>query len=1135
MRYRAAPPLVLTKLQPPVATQEIITRRSLDDFGERVLKHRLALVCAAAGYGKTTLLGTLYAQPWPVAWYSLGKSDSDPAVFLYCLREGLKLALKHRAQPLLKDIPQGTRTRDDVAAHLAHLVNGLSEIPCDHIIIALDDFHLVEKSKSLVWFVNQLIATIPVNTHLVLSSRTNVSIPSVPKLRVSGQVLDVREYDLRFDSDEALQLLEKGHHVTLPRPQIDALVEQMEGWPIGLHLAAQSLSQRTARDAEDFLSRLSSLGQPLFDYLAEEVFSQQPRSVQEFMLRSSILTQMDEDTCNAILKRDDSGQMLRRILRSNVFLSSLDGALFRYHQLFRDFLRHRLSQNQQEFLRMHAAAADHFASIGHEDQAIYHFLAAKQFRRAGELISAASDRLLRTSRFDTLAFWIQELPSAVVDEFPELLFRRAEIDHIRGRYDSSLQWYDRAARVCRARGDAIGVSRVLERKGRILTWRVGEPQNAERLHKEALAYLGEENKLERAALLADLARDRMSAGELNLGFELYHQAIQLYDDLGDTGREGKLATLINPGAWLYFDRGDFCRSIALLQQAASLAVELDCKHQLAECYNTMSSHLFMWGKVEESRICAEKALELSRRLASDFGQGVALMNLANIIEDEGDERSEEYLKWHRRALDIFETAGNRRFCIATLNFMSAACRHRGLAIEAAKYAQQALILARGGTAPWLIAWSASNLGAAKIDSNVTQALDLLEEAMDTFSNYEDKHNLTQVHLWFAAALRKTEDPAWIDHLHICLQLARDGGYECTLRREKRISLTLLIEALKEEVEIDYVSALLPSFGDAALNHLVTLLENPKHTVRLAAMAVLSKIDSGCGWKALLRCARHPDPSIRAAANSSLAITRIPEPPPLDIYCLGPFQVNLGVTPIADEEWKRRKVKSLLKYIASSRDMCASKDEIIDVFWPDIDPDAANNNFYRTLHHLRRLLDENAASDNANYVLFEGGMVRLSAELVARIDTEDFERLAREGRRIASAGNHDLALLSLEAAVQLYRGDFLADDPYEDWTQPKREHLREVYFSTLTRLSDLHAQRRNWDAACEYLRRILALDNTREDIHLRLISCLASSGNHSEAIKQYQRCERALKEELETEPAPETKAFFSKIVRQTGTV
>ena len=1130
MKDRLSAPLVLTKLQPPAPAKGIIPRRSLTDFGDRVLRHRLTLVSAAAGYGKTTLLGTLRALPAPVAWYSLGRSDRDPAVFLYCLREALRMVLGNGAGPLVENIPRGTRTRDDLEGHLAHLVNGLSKIPCEHVVVALDDFHHVEDSKSLIWFVNQLIAALPANTHLVLSSRTNVSIPAVPKLRVSGQVLDIREYDLRFDSEEALQLLERSHRVMLSRAQVDVLVEQMEGWPIGLHLAAQSLSQRGESDAEDFLSDLSRADQPLFEYLAEEVFSQQPREIQEFMLHSSILTRLDEDTCDAILQRSDSGQVLRRILRSNVFLSSVDDSRFKYHQLFRDFLRHRLSQNQQEFLRVHTNAANYFQAIGEEEIAIYHLLAAREYRQAAELISASSDRLLTTSRFDTLAFWIQQLPAALLEEYPELLFRRAEIDHVRGRYDSSLQWYDRAARVYRLRGDAVGLSRVLQRKGRILTWRVAEPQNAERLHHEALAYLGEEHKSERACLLAELARDRMTAGELTLGFQFYHEAIQLYDSLGEAGREGKLATLINPGAWLYFDRGDFCQSIALLQQAAGLARELDCKHQLAECYNTLSSHLFLWGKVEESRTYAEKALELCRQLGSDFGQGVALMNLANVMEDGTDERS-EHLKWHRRALDIFETAGNRRFCIATLNFMSGACRHRGLTIEAAKYAQQAFALASSCTAPWLTAWSASNLGVAKIDSNVEQAIDLLEQALESFQNYEDRHNLTQVHLWFAVALHKTGNPAWVDHLRASLQLARDGGYDCTLRREKRLALPLLIQAVKAGVEENYASKILSSFGDAALHHLVLLTNSEVQRIRLAAIRILSGMGSSQVWKVLARCARDPDDAVSTAASRAMAGAGVPEPPPLDIYCLGPFQINRGLTPIAEEDWKRRKVKSLFKYVVSSRDMCASKDEVIEALWPDLDPEAASNNFYRTLHHLRRLLDQTGGSNGGSYVLFDGGLIRLSSDLVARVDVDDFERLVSQGREKAAAGDLEAARRAWEAAVKLYRGDFLADDPYEDWTHTKRELLREIYFSTLTKLSEIHIQQRDWETAGNYLRRILALDNTREDIHFRLISCLASNGNHSEAIRQYQRCERALREELEAEPAPETKALFLQIVRQ----
>lgn len=1134
MKGKLRPPVVLTKLQPPIPARDVIARHSLADFSERVLSHRLTLVCAAAGYGKTTLLSTLREGSWPLAWYSLGRSDADPVVFLHCLVEGLRLALQADAEPLFKNKPSRARTRDDLEVHLANLVNGLSQVPVPHIVIVLDDFHLVEDSKSLLWSVNHLIASLPANCHLVLSSRTNFSIPSVPKLRVSGQVLDVREYTLRFDSEEALELLEKSLRVSLPRHLVDSLVEQMEGWPIGLRLAGQSLAQRPVSDAEGFLSQLCLSDQPLFEYLAEEVLSRQPAEIQWFLLQSSVLTRLDEDTCNAVLGRQDSGQMLQRVLQGNLFLSVVDSGLYRYHQLFRDFLRQRLSQEHSQFTRTHEAAASHYQQAGEVELAIYHLLAAKKHHQAAALMVEGVDWLVRTSRFDTLSFWVQQLPDSVLDQYPELLFRRGEIDHIRGRYDSSLHWYDRAARVYRASEDMVGLSRILQRKGRILNWRVGEPLNAQVLHSQALAFLGEENQAERAALLADLARDRMSAGELDLGFQFFHQAVQVYEALGDAGREGLLATLINPGAWLYFDRGDFCQSIALLQKAASLAAELDCKHQLAECYNTMSSHLFLWGKGEESRAYANKALELCRELGSDFGRGVAMMNLANIIEDEKDSTSDEYLQWHQRALEIFETAGNRRFCIATLNFMSAACRHRGAMIEAARYAHQAYGLANTGTAPWLTAWATSSLGVAKIDSGSEPAISLLERAADTFQNYGDRHNLTLVHLWLATAWRRVNDARWIDHLRICLQLSKDGGYSNTLKREKRFSLPLLIEALRQGVERDYAGELLADFGDSILDNLLPIIEVGDRSVCLGAIRILSTMKSTAAWKALFGLTRHPDEIVRSSAGSTLLEVPPPRPPLLDIYSLGPFQVYLGARAIGEDAWKRKKVKSFLKYLANCPGACASKDAIVDALWPDLDPDAGNNNFYRTLHHVRRLLDQESGFAGSGYVPFDGGLVRLAPELIARIDVEDFERFVRNGRDKAAAGDFESARVMWEAAIQLYRGDYLADDPYEDWTQARRENLRDRYVSTLVRLSELHAERRQWEIACNYLRRILAADVTREDIHLRLMRVLVAAGNHSEAIKQYRRCERALKEELEADPARETKTFFEQLAHSAQT-
>lgn len=1124
---RSLCPLILTKLQPPTIGHRTVRRERLDQLLDQVFGHRVTLVCAGAGYGKTTLLAALPMRKEPVVWYSLGPSDADPALFLHYLSEGISAQLAEAARAVVKSFSARTRTRLDFEAQIVRLANALASSLDTDLVVILDDYHLVEHSKALNLLVDYFITVVPSSVHVVIASRTNFSTPSLPKLRASGQVLDVGQEELRFNQQESAEMLAKSHGLKLSPALIDALVEKTEGWPIGLELAGQMLRNRPSANVAEFLSRFASSQRPLFDYLAQEVLLQQPEEVREFLLRTSILSSFDAQTCDAVLRREDSHEVIEQLRHCNLFFVSIDGTSFRYHQLFRDFLREQLAQDRKSYVAVQEAAAHHYQRTGDEELAIHHFLMAGMYASAASLISSVAEAMLRVSRFDTLVFWIERLPSKVLEDYPELLVRRAEIDEIRGRYDSSLRWYDWAAKVYRDKGDLLGLSRVLRSKGYILNWRIGQTEDAKRLHSEALSYLSEEHKAERAAILSNLARDRLSSGEPATSFHLYNQALQIYEDIGD--KEGQLATLINPGAWLYFDRGDFARSIAILHRASALARELGCKHQLAECNNTLSSHLFLWGRIDEARSYAVQALEQSRKLACDFSEAFALMNLANATYETDSHNLDEALRCYHRALEIFEAAGNRRFTVVTLTFQSMTLRRKGDTLEAIQLGRRALALAKASTACWIIAWAELCLAAALLVANPAEARSLLEEAIETFRNYDDKYNLTFAFFCLAVLARRSGDKEWEKHAAACLKNSKEGSYDYLFRRESSFATPLLLDALEAGIEVDYVTELLASLGQQSMDRLLSLLSHRDHLVRQRSVRLIGKLGGERARKALLKCANSPFEAIRREASTALAGFAPPPYPLLEVTCFGPFSVKRGEFRISEDEWKRKKVKSLLKYLVCSPNLCATKDEIIDVFWPDLDPEAAYNNFYRTLHHLRRVLEPSFKPPNSSYVLFDGGIVRLVDEAVARIDVEDFKRYSAEAKAAEVAGNLEMASVYWQAAVDLYRGDLMADDLYEDWTQPKREQLRELYEANLLKLSDYWARRESWDAAADYLRQILAINPTREEIHLRLMSCLARAGNRVEALQQYRRCEKILRAELETEPMPETKAFYLKLL------
>jgi DNA-binding SARP family transcriptional activator len=245
---------------------------------------------------------------------------------------------------------------------------------------------------------------------------------------------------------------------------------------------------------------------------------------------------------------------------------------------------------------------------------------------------------------------------------------------------------------------------------------------------------------------------------------------------------------------------------------------------------------------------------------------------------------------------------------------------------------------------------------------------------------------------------------------------------------------------------------------------------------------------------------------------------VPQPaaPTLAVNLLGTFRVRLnGVTV---DDWPSGRGRSLLKYLLTHRDPWPRREVLMDVFWPGSPPAAARNSLNVAVHGLRRAL--RAAADLPVVILRDGGY-GLAADLQLWVDVDEFERHVDGGRGLEQAGRTALATAEYEQAVALYQGDFLADDPYEEWPVLIREHLSLTYLDLLDRLSRLYFDQERYAASAALCRRMIERDACREHAHQRLIRCYSRQGQPHLALRQYLACAEALRAELGVDPAPGT--------------
>src|SRR5919202_1681882 len=278
-------PVLETKLYVPKPRRGALPRARLRERMDRAADVQLTLVSAPAGFGKTTLLAdwlaTIKVDGRAVAWLSLDQSDNHPAAFwMYVVAALQKVApgAGQNAISLLQS-PQPP----PIETVLATLLNDLSNASRD-VVLVLDDYHLVEASElraGMAFFIDHL----PPRLHLVIASRADPALP-LARLRVRGELVEVRAADLRFTPEEAASYLNQGMGLDLTVDDVARLEERTEGWIAALQLAALSMQGRS--DVGGFIAGFTGDDRYIVDYLVEGVLQRQPDHVRAFLQQTSI-------------------------------------------------------------------------------------------------------------------------------------------------------------------------------------------------------------------------------------------------------------------------------------------------------------------------------------------------------------------------------------------------------------------------------------------------------------------------------------------------------------------------------------------------------------------------------------------------------------------------------------------------------------------------------------------------------------------------------------------------------------------------------------------------------------------------------------------------------------------------------
>ena len=639
-------PLLQTKLYIPRSQPNFISRPRLIKHLDDGLSRKLTLVSSPAGFGKTTLLSDWIQKcGQPAAWISLDQGDNDPSRFLNYFIRALQKIEAEISERRFSAIQSSLLPRIDLL--LADLLNEIAEFTQPFVIV-LDDYHVITEAVIQGMF-TFMLENQPPQMHIVISSRADPPWP-LARLRGRGELVEIRTRDLRFTTDEAATFLNNVMGLKLSAKEVASLDGLIEGWIAGLQMAA--LSMRGRKDLSGFIRSFSGSHRFILDYLVEEVLDQQSSTVQEFLLKTSILDNLSGPLCNAVTGREDSQTTLTQLEQANLFLVSLDDERrwYRYHHLFADLLCIRLKETQPEQAPiLHRRASDWFKKNGLIAEAVNHAFKAKDFEQVVSLLVGNALAMIYQGELRTLVSQLETLPGEVVRSQPWLNITHAWTLAYSGNFDAVEPLLKETEKALLGLDEHIEghlqsdaeCQRILGQISAIRVYiaaRRGNIFRAAELAYEALQCLPADDLMVRGYMMTLLGAVLRTSGDFIAAAEASTKALAISQAAGDSHLS---AVVLCDQAALYYSQGQLHNAAATCQDA----VEISDKYAeqsgeplpvMGYAYIRLSAVLHEWNDLETAARYAEEGLELCKQWGQADFLVYSYIEVAKVLQAIGD-------------------------------------------------------------------------------------------------------------------------------------------------------------------------------------------------------------------------------------------------------------------------------------------------------------------------------------------------------------------------------------------------------------------------------------------------------------------------------------------------------------------
>lgn len=509
--------LLMGKCRIPQSIPSAFRRDQLETRLLKALDYvSVCLVTAPAGFGKTTIVSQSLRQ-WghPIAWLQLDLEDNDPTQFWSYFVAALQMI-----HPDLPDYTPSIVSSSDSNEALIKIANYLEQVKQPFALV-LDDFHHIVSDaiyRQLEWFISRELFSL----RLIVISRNEGRL-HLARLQVRHHLEIVDMESLRFTPNEVKTFLKTTMTLAVDDTVVTGLAQASEGWPAALHLMALRL--RHQPQGHFYAEQFGFLDKNITHYFDEEIFNPLSREVQDFILRTSILKDIQPELCRAVAGVDGL-QFLEQLNRNQSFVMRMDsnGIHYRYHSLFAEYLQLRLKGDYPEwFATAHRQAAVYFQQHNMMELAVDHAIASGDMAYAETLLSENAWNFISLGRRETVRSWIESIPTERLDNNPRLCIHYAWVLYLQGQFEriedyllSADRWLSRKAHLL-SKHDSQMLRGEIHTIRAFLAHLSGDLQLAVEHAQHALQFLPEDQSFMRGCALGNLGYAQWLDGDTVAG------------------------------------------------------------------------------------------------------------------------------------------------------------------------------------------------------------------------------------------------------------------------------------------------------------------------------------------------------------------------------------------------------------------------------------------------------------------------------------------------------------------------------------------------------------------------------------------------------------------------------------------